>query len=275
MARGIAQAINIDGVEYPSKMAAAYALFEEQGWTAPQVGTRLDMKTQAVHTAVAKVRKKLRNEAPATAKAQWTPEKRDKVRRLFGKTMVHIADAVQVPAAELLRYVLHGVVPPSQDIKNPDDIRWSEGQAPQIERLALLPAHPPAQAFEQFDEAIDADHLVEPDREDDEAELARLDAEDASDKIESPTVIQEPPAAPASRFQDPAPAPARTVAGSGVAAPAEVLCLVDEMGRYLHESLDGMTTNPRYAWKGGQDKLTKIQKQLPHLRQLDAVPFQK
>ena len=48
---------------------------------------------------------------------------------------------------------------------------------------------------------------------------------------------------------------------------------MDELGRYLHESLDGMTTNPRFAWKGGADKVKIVQGRLPHLRQLDVVAY--
>jgi hypothetical protein len=266
-----AQPIKVDGVDYPSKTAAIMAL-SDRGAPQSEIARKIGITINSVGSVVSQQKRKRAkaNPTPEATPGLWTPEKAKKVRRLFGKTMILIAEAVQVPPAELLTYVLHGVIPPSQAVSGVDDIRWTGNQAPSPGSGPGQPQLPapgaddaqilPREVFEQPDtdppaDFVEGDDLVEPGRDDDEAELAALAAEQ-----------EEVAPAPAPRFQAPAADP-RPVAQ---AVRGEVR-LIDETGRYLHESLEGMTTNPRFAWKGDAAKLKAVQNRLPHTRHLDVV----
>lgn len=92
---------------YASKREAIAAL-DAQG-----LGIR-DIARQIGSTSAA-VRVELRRRKRAALEAGpgiWTPEKIDKARRLFAKTMGYIAKALKVPPDELVRYVFEGEIPP-------------------------------------------------------------------------------------------------------------------------------------------------------------------
>lgn len=277
------QPVHVEGIDYPTKTAAIMALHSRNTLSHSQIAALVGTDTGSVGAVISQQRRKAaRANGDASAMpGLWTPEKRDKVRRLFGRTMVLIADSVQVPPAELLTYVLHGVIPPSQAIRDPGDIRWNtpkDGVQVQLpappDRLAkvvddyfdrqeedVAPAGSemlPREAFEGSDtdpDVVDADHMVEPGREDDEAELARLAALEAGEVA---------PPAP-ERFQEQAPD----------TGPVEELVVVwqyrlkNEVGEYLHKSGKGMTRNIDAAWKGPSQQLEEILKRHPHLKELD------
>lgn len=120
-----AQAVEVDGKSYPTKTAAIMAL-ASLNLSHSEIGKKIGSSTGSVGAVISQQRKKAArdNGRLDSLPNTWTAEKRDKVRRLFGTTMVYIAEAVQVPADELLTYVLHGVVPPSQAVRLPEDIKW-------------------------------------------------------------------------------------------------------------------------------------------------------
>jgi len=260
--RGSPKPLTIDGVDYVSKTAAIMT-FSALGMPQREIAIKVGCTINSVGSVVSAKKKAAAKAsgAPETMPGLWTPEKRDKVRRLFGQTMILIADAVQVPPAELLTYVLHGAIPPSQAIKDPGDIRWTGEQ----QQLPAPPADDepdaqilPREAFEASDtdpDIVEADDLVvEPDRDEDEAELARLAA------------LEEPEVAP--------PAPARFPAADPgpVAEPpvgAWLYRLKNEMGEYLHKSGKGMTRALPSAWTGTSQQLEEILKRHPHLKELD------
>jgi|GEM_PF-5848043 hypothetical protein len=268
-----AQPVAIDGVTYPSKQAASYAL-RERGldWQTivDKVGTTLDGAKVGHRTE----RKRLAGQpghSPELQPGIWTPEKRDKVQRLFGLTMIEIADAVAVPPAELLKYVLHGVVPPSQAVRDISDIDW-RGAANVPQAQLAPPAEPGRDDDDMQPPAI---CRVEPsderDREDDEAEIAALAAHGP---MESAIMAPEAPAVPAARFQPPAtPAPARPVAQPGKLIPVAgglfpagcIVRLVRDDGQYLHESLQAFTKKIEHAWDGTRQQFDAVKAQMPKI----------
>lgn len=152
----------------------------------------------------------------------WTPEKIEKAHRLFGKTMLLIAEALQVPPKELIAYGLKGVIPPmgkpqrvaqllEQKLEN---ARTDEAGAPagrdghhgDIDRTYLLAAPSPEPGAADADAGASQDAAkeeetaaetepaaapphaaaVEPAREDDEAELAELEEQESDDDDTGP-----------------------------------------------------------------------------------------
>lgn len=113
---------------YPSKMAAAVAL-RASGLDFEQIAERINSTPGSVRASLRDAKKQALaapSAKPDATPGIWTPEKREKVRRLYGKTLIMIAEAVAVPADELLRYVIHGVVPPSQRIRSDAEIEWQD-----------------------------------------------------------------------------------------------------------------------------------------------------
>lgn len=105
---------------FPNKKAAILALSAEG-----RPNDYIAQRTQSTAHTVAKVLRDARRDAgqgrnkgqrgPGPApdnRGIWTPEKLEKAHRLFGKTMLYIAEALQVPADELVAYGLKGVIPP-------------------------------------------------------------------------------------------------------------------------------------------------------------------
>jgi len=105
---------------FPNKKAAILALSAE-GRPNDYIAQRTKSTADTVATVLRKARrdagegrnKGQRGPGPAPDnRGIWTPEKLEKAHRLFGKTMLYIAEALQVPADELVAYGLKGVIPP-------------------------------------------------------------------------------------------------------------------------------------------------------------------
>lgn len=270
---------------FPSRRAAIAAWWNDDVLTA-EISRRLGVDRTTVYSAVYKMRKagtflKQRNEdggppAQADTRGIWTPQKLDRARRLFGKTMLYIAEALQVPAKELMEYGLKGVIPP-----------MGEGQ-----RVAQLLEHHAAAAES------------EPTREDDEADLAALDEEedDGARELEieyhvaggdglvgggndggagAPVVasaianalrIAPRTGEPEAAEEEEAPA-ASAGAEPEPAAPGEKprrYRLTDGAGRYvLAAPGKGMTLNRAMAWTGDAKEIEALFKQWPTLKELD------
>lgn len=206
----------------------------------------------------------------------WTPEKLEKARRLFGKTMLYIAEALEVPPMELMEYGLKGVLPPMgegqrvaqllEDLSNRENDNGTAALRADVPETADGPAAAePAAADPAGQESMAApaaDPLgeeVEPDREDDEAELARLaevEDEDDADKGSEPE--------PVTPRADEKPAPAATPRATPTAPePGHQYYLTDEAGQWLHESLEALTKNRKYAWKGTTKKIAIVLQRMP------------
>lgn len=107
---------------YRSKGEAIAAL-HDKGLAPHMIARQLGTTVGAVHVVMAQRRRraqglplkypKVKPVAAATrdTRGLWTPEKLDKARSLFGKTMLYIAEALQVPPAELLAYAVNGTLP--------------------------------------------------------------------------------------------------------------------------------------------------------------------
>jgi hypothetical protein len=220
-------------------------------------------------------RKTLAERAEANAardtRGIWTPEKLEKARRLFGKTMILIAEALEVPPKELLEYGLKGVLPPmgegqrvaqlvaSREPGTGASHFASDGQEQTGETAANQESKEPETL------ALPAPE-VEPDRDDDEAELARLaEVEDEDDADDDPP-------------SEPQPEPVNET-GPSVAPPAPAAeaprryRLTNELGEFLHESGHGMTRNPRLAWSGTPIEIEQMRRKKPQIKQLDEVPY--
>lgn len=105
---------------FPNKKAAILALSAE-GRPNDYIAQRTKSTADTVATVLQKARrdagegrnKGQRGPGPAPDnRGIWTPEKLQKAHRLFGKTMLYIAEALEVPADELVAYGLKGVIPP-------------------------------------------------------------------------------------------------------------------------------------------------------------------
>lgn len=233
MSTGASQAV----AGHLSKQAATIALFRE-GKKAKEIAELIGSTADAVYVAIAIGRKngelppsgrverrKARDAArPEATPGMWTPEKAAKVRRLYGTTLIYIAEAVDVDPAELLRYVIHGVIPPSQTLRDATDIAWNGTPLPAEQRalpapVAAEPAEPPA----------------EPSREDDEAELARLAAPEP-DAVE-PEVVE--PAAP-------------------VADTPPCFRLMNGAGAWLARDLGKFTYRLADAWQGNASDIERV-----------------
>jgi hypothetical protein len=137
---------------YPTQSAAIAALLGA-GLTVKEVAARIGCSAQSVYVQQSKMRERARKAAgsakASTSQVVWTPEKQAKARRLFGQSMVLIADALQVPPQEFLRMMLKGAQPQDDVLK-----------------------------------ALPAPSVAELSRDDDEAELAALEQEQ-QDEIQS------------------------------------------------------------------------------------------
>jgi hypothetical protein len=168
---------------YPTQSAAIAALLGA-GLTVKEVAARIGCSAQSVYVQQSKMRERARKAAgsakASTSQVVWTPEKQAKARRLFGQSMVLIADALQVPPQEFLRMMLKGAQPQDDVLK-----------------------------------ALPAPSVAELSRDDDEAELAALEQEQQdeiqSDGTDSPDPMRELPrrrsSLPESRFDAPSPPP--------------------------------------------------------------------
>ena len=103
MAKGHAQPT----LGFPTKTAAIEALLG-QGLEPRAVAERIGCSPQTVFTAQSKLRRRAKAiaESDLPQPGIWTAEKHAKARRLFGKSMMLIAEALQVPPKELLQLVV-------------------------------------------------------------------------------------------------------------------------------------------------------------------------
>ena len=242
MTRG--EVVTVDGVTYASKRAASWAL-HELGWGVTTIAAGIGSTVAAVDVAIRAERRKrglpprakhgaqMVRPALVSADSAWSESKIDKAVQLYSACLDLVAEKLAVPRGELEKL-------------------WIRGQRPPMPPL-------------EIGDCVDVEPEDEPSRDDDEAELARLAALEGDD--ESEEVADPEPAAP---FPAPGPVAPAAQASPPVAAAGQFR-LIDETGRFLHESLDGMTTNPRFAWKGDAGKLKAVRQRLPHTRQLDAV----
>lgn len=207
-------------------------------------------------------------EATRDTRGIWTPEKLQKAHRLFGKIMIYVAEALQVPADEPLEYGLKGVMPPMGEKQRVAQLVDRAGEEPPIPLVMLQPPTPsPAPE-------------PEPSRDDDERELAELELQESDDDDGQPGADRapapaqpagppEPPAEPPgdeveAREAPPAPEPARGPAAPVRAASAtHEYYLTDEAGQWLHESLEALTKNKRFAWKGTTKRIEVVLKRMP------------
>jgi hypothetical protein len=199
----------------------------------------------ALLTAPADRRRKGERRKAIDTRGIWTPEKLSKAHRLFGKTMLMIAEALEVPPKELLEYGLKGVLPP-----------MGKGQ-----RVAqLLEDHSGEQPPPPEDPAIVAErrrHQAAIDAEL-EADELRLEREsDAGKLIQGEPIAEDqfpPPAVP------PEPEPE---------APRRYR-LTDGAGRYLLNPPEkGMTLNRALAWVGSPKAMEDLFRRLPATKELD------
>lgn len=284
---------------YPSQTAAVEALWAE-GLKPKQIAERTGIPLQSVYTLLSQAKARARGLAsqvePDSKPGIWTTEKLGKARRLFGKTMIMIAEALQVPPKELLEFGLRGVIPP-----------MGEGQrvAALLEEMAQEPAPggdaPPSP--EGRESRLQLPAPAEDERAADEAELAALEEEDDADAEFTDAEPEEEPVAeergasrggqdgPARAFPG-APEPLTPVVGADALplAPKAVAGLADplavpmaasikarfklrnEMGEYLHEHERGMTRLSRFIWRGTAEDVRSLMRKKPHLRQLEQEP---
>lgn len=190
------------------------------------------------------------NERPEATPGIWTPEKLAKARKLFGKTMIMIAEALQVPAAELLAYGLNGVLPPMGEKQRLGQLlsAMAEGRAP--DALAL-----PAPISEPEIDQVFLGNIEKPDdgpsRDDDEAELAALDEEDEDGEQSS----EGAPAAEAADEPAPGPRLYRLTRDGGI--------------NYLHKNGISLTRDKAMAWQGTASDMEKLFKRSPEWREID------
>jgi hypothetical protein len=204
----------------------------------------------------------------------WTPEKLSKARRLFGTTMIFIAEALQVPPAELLAYGLKGVIPPM-------------GKGQRIGQLLsdlAMEAEPPADPAEAEPLALPAPD--EDERAADEALLAKM--EDGDAELDDGDDVQPAPEADPGGEEEGA-------SGTGTAALEGTLPPVDgdepvephaiavaaatarfklrtEAGEYLHDHERGMTRLTRFIWRGTAQEVRSLKRKKPHFRNLIEEP---
>lgn len=265
---------------FARKKAAVAALFA-QGAKPSDIATRIGTTPAAVHVTIKKLRKagELPPSAHPRSKAQppskvgaepgqWTGEKRDKVRRLFGRTMILIAEAVDVPPAELLKFVLHGVIPPSQKIVEDTDIGWRD--RPQLEAPpAPSAAEPPEPDEEPAPPAPAELHQV---RDALEQLQQAADARDA-DAVTTEAIAETQAhveAAIASAQELPPLRDASSELTPGEPAPTSYR-LQHEDGQFLRKDGIGLTRDLGKAWKGTAQQCERIFKRLPQWKELDQV----
>ncbi len=225
---GVPQPCAVDGVSYHSKSAAIWGLFE-QGLAPDVIAEKIGIPRARVVISIAD-QKRMKGWVAPAEETRWTEAKVDTAVRLFTACLEEVARHLDVPSAEL------------RDL-------WVKGRQPK------LPMPEPEEAPAPEDE---------PDREDDEAELARLAAED---DVSEPAP-QEVPAAPVSRFPDPAPAKAdgpapRLIPPGGIFPAGHEVRLIRADGKYLHESLQDFTDKAKYAWSGTRLQYDTIKARMP------------
>ncbi len=274
---------------YPNKTEAIRAL-HAQGMTPFMIAEKIGSTPGSVTERIRQLKKKAAGGTPVTPKAAkakaakvkpvkeatrdtrgiWTPEKLSKAHRLFGKIMIYVAEALQVPADELLEYGLKGVMPPmgekqrvaqlvdraAEPEREPEII---ETRPPEAVLQALLA--PPAPAPEP-----------EPSRDDDERELAELEEIEDDDDVSRDGVEagsgEAPVATPAAQatgapVRESSDAKPSTPAPRASSQPGHEYYLTDEAGQWLHESLEALTKNKRFAWKGTTKKIEVVLKRMP------------
>lgn len=238
-----ATSLSIDGVSYASVRAAARAL-HARGLDNPAMAVKLGVTASRVPTILTQCGlKSHRTQAPAAPTASetaWTENKVETAVRLFSACLEEVARHLAVPSTEL------------RDL-------WVKGRQPALPAPIVIspPAYepPPREAFEP----AEGD---EPDRDDDEAELARLQAEEETE------LKPEAPAEPVSRFPAPAvaaspiPAP-RLIPPGGLFPAGHEVRLKRADGKYLHESLQGFTDKVKYAWCGPRLQYDTIKARMP------------
>lgn len=227
---------------YPSKTAAVVAL-RAANVPVEEIAERLEITKASVYALIAYAKRKpprvgaavdvaaAESTAPDT-RGLWTTEKLEKARRLIGKSVILIAEALQVPADELLLYGLKGIIPPMGASQRIGDLlsQIADGAPTPDEPLALPPP------------AAEGD---EPTREDDEAELAALEE------------------APEDADPEPEPEPD---------AQTDRLCaLKNDNGEFLHEHEGGFTRLPRFMWRGTADEVAALKARKPDFSGLEEV----
>lgn len=281
---------------HPTKRAAIAAMWNADVATA-EIARRCDTTVKSVLANIHKMRKQGKTlksrsggrpqikEAPASSakdtRGIWTPEKLDKARRLFGKTMVYIADALQVPAKELLEFGLKGVIPPMGKPQRVAQLLEDRRQEPPIEEDEFPPP-----AGDEPSRDDDEAELLQLEEATDEEELTGGDGDRGSAGLDPDDGGPGPAVAPsiagalrvAPRFEqtaegddaeEEAPPATEPPAAAGAEKPRRYR-LTDGAGRYLLDPPEkGMTLNRALAWSGSAADMELLFKRLPALKDLD------
>jgi hypothetical protein len=222
-----ANSLTIDGVDYQSVRAAARAL-HARGLDNPAMAAKLGVTASRVSTILVQCGLKSHRTATETA---WTETKVETAVRLFPACLEEVARHLEVPYAEL------------RDL-------WVKGKQPPL---------PPAPVEETEPAKVYFGHDFT--RDEDEAELARLAAEDPDPEVLPQPVSRFPaPKAPASSV----PAP-RLIPPGGIYPGQHEVRLVREDGKWLHESLGGFTDKVKHAWQGDRTLFETVKARMPKL----------
>ncbi|HYI27582.1 MAG TPA: hypothetical protein VD863_06990 [Bradyrhizobium sp.] len=229
---------------YPSKTAAVLAL-TLAGDTPPAIATTIGSTPGSVQqlqsvlrsegklppkpgrTASGRSAQKMRTDSPGDTRGIWTPEKLTKARRIFGRTVVMVAEALQVPAEELLSVFISGRLPPVGK-------RQRLGQLLSGLQLGGAPEQAPAVAVQL---ALPKPALPKP--------LLPV--------IEPAPPTVTPSAAPVAATPQP---DLDMLARAGVTR----FRLRAPDGSFLNGDCDGMTRNRTNAWRGSRGAVGKVKR---------------
>lgn len=251
---------------YPSKLDAAIGL-AAKGLKAKDIAARIGSTEGSVYEMLRKHRKQACGGQPKSAKPKtskpeaapqpgiWTQEKIDKARRLFGKTMIYIAEALQVPADELLHYALDGEIPPMGKAQRIGMLR---------NRISAPPSGPgqpggdPGPTGLSKEQEPSAPLLLA-------APALNSDAPDEPDVVDAAGGNSAAPAPNSPETASPLPRAEMPMA----ATVQQRFRLRDETGQYLHEHERGMTRIAKFYWRGTEAQIASLMRKKPHLRHLE------
>lgn len=255
MARG--EVVTVDGVAYPTKKAATWAL-HERGIAPAVIASAIGSTVEAVRVAIRSEQRKqglpprstsgaqLTRPAPISIDSSWTESKVDKAVRLYSACLDEVARALVVPRGELEKLWIRGQRPPMAVPEIGDCVDIEPDEAAEIE---------------------DA-----PSRDEDEAELAQLAELEDDDETEEVAAPEAPlpfpapaPAAPAPSIPSPVAAPSLIPVAGGLYPAGHIVRLKRDDGKYLHESLDGFTADRRFAWDGTRQQFDAVRARMPKL----------
>ncbi len=267
----------------PSKQVQAYAMHLE-GRSVETIAEKLHSTPASIRYMIREERKKLAALPPASS--NWSEDRIAKAVRLFDACLAEVASALDVPPAELRALWVRGVRPsppiaaPVQPVAPPPAGNENEADTPPLGTNAPVAPEPGDEDLPPAGMSLGQAFNQDDDREADEAELARLAALEGEEADGTPQLqangdfisnakAEAPAAVPVARF--PAPVDTGPVAASVKDDPSQLVWLMDDQDRYLHESLDGFTTNPRFAWKQPRSKVKAVLGRMPHFKNLDVV----